>query len=217
MATKMCFFVGSNTAFEERIVEFEYVKGLAFSQKQKNVLSFHKSIKEQFPNVKILEVSTKSDTPLGVKLSAFNLTLGGYPLECVFQSSKVFEGEVSFPHLLCEEPRAAKQYIRESVTLPLVGFSYRGERFDLLPRSMFYDYLYVTALKESGLDLAELTDYDVFTDIEFNEKKAYNCQARSCAIYAYMLRTDTLEYHTSSRDRFRELYGKAKIEQLTLL
>ena len=38
MATKMCFAVGSSKAFDEIIVEFEYIKGMAFSQKQKNVL-----------------------------------------------------------------------------------------------------------------------------------------------------------------------------------
>ena len=121
MATKMCFAVGSNTAFEERIVEFEYIKGMAFSQKQKNVLSFHKSIKERFPTSRIIEISTKSQEPLGVKLSAFNLNLDGYPLECVFQSSKVFEGNIQFANLLFEEPKTAKQYIRENVTLPLIG------------------------------------------------------------------------------------------------
>ena len=60
MATKMCFAVGTDEAFEERIVKFEYIKGMAFSQKQKNVLSFHKSISEQFPGSRIIEISTKS-------------------------------------------------------------------------------------------------------------------------------------------------------------
>ena len=60
MATKMCFAVGRDVAFEEEIVEFEYIKGMAFSQKQKNVLSFHKSIQAMFPNSRIVEISTKS-------------------------------------------------------------------------------------------------------------------------------------------------------------
>ena len=217
MATKMCFSVGNDTAFNEIIVEFEYVKGMSFSQKQKNVLSFHKSIKERFPGCNIIEISTKSDIALGTKLSAFNLKLGGYPLECVFQSSKIFEGGISFPHLLYEDPKAAKQYARENVNLPIIGFRYGGELFDTTPRSMFYDYIYISALMESGLNLKELAKYDIFTDIEFNEKKAYNCQARSCAIYAYMLRQGSLEYHTSSKERFLELYKNKEVQQLTLL
>lgn len=215
MATKMCFAVGSNIAFEERIVEFEYIKGMAFSQKQKNVLSFHKSIQEKFPNNKIIEISTKSQSPLGVSLSAFNLKLDGYPLECVFQSSKVFEGNVQFKHLLFEEPKTAKQYIRENVSLHLKGFRYKGECFDLIPKTMFYDYIYISALLQSNIDTTTIADYDIFTDIEFNEKKAYNCQARACAIYAYMLRKGKVEYYMSSKERFKELYFHPAEGQLT--
>ena len=67
MATKMCFAVVDGKVYEERIVEFEYVKGMADSQKKKNVLSFHKSISEKYSNSKILEVSTKSWSDFGVK------------------------------------------------------------------------------------------------------------------------------------------------------
>ena len=55
MATKMCFRVNENKVFDEEIVTFTYVKGMAFSQKCKNVLSFHSSIQEQFPTSKILD------------------------------------------------------------------------------------------------------------------------------------------------------------------
>ena len=215
MATKMCFAVGTDKAFEERIVEFEYIKGMAFSQKQKNVLSFHKSISEQFPGSRIIEISTKSQTPIGVNLSAFNLKLDGYPLECVFQSSKVFEGNVQFENLLFEDPKTAKQYIRENVTLPLIGFRYKNEFFETLPRTLFYDYIYISALLQSNIDVSNIANYDIFTDIEFNEKKAYNCQARACAIYAYMLRKGKVEYYMSSRERFKELYTAPAEEQLS--
>ena len=216
MATKMCFAVGRDVAFEERIVEFEYIKGMAFSQKQKNVLSFHSSIQKVFPGSRIIEISTKSQSPLGVKLSAFNLRLDGYPLECVFQSSKLFEGNVQFNHLLLEEPKVAKQYIHDNVFLRLIGFKYKDEMFDLIPRTMFYDYIYISALIQSNIDVSDIANYDIFTDIEFNEKKAYNCQARACAIYAYMLRNENVEYYMSSKERFKELYITRTGEQLTL-
>ena len=216
MATKMCFAVGRDVAFEEEIVEFEYIKGMAFSQKQKNVLSFHKSIQAMFPNSRIVEISTKSQSRLGVKLSAFNLKLDGYPLECVFQSSKLFEGNVQFNHLLFEEPKVAKQYIHDNVSLRLIGFKYKGELFDLIPRTMFYDYIYISALIQSNIDVSDIANYDIFTDIEFNEKKAYNCQARACAIYAYMLRNENVEYYMSSKEKFKELYSTRTGEQLTL-
>ena len=217
MATKMCFAVGTGKAFEERIVEFEYIKGMAFSQKQKNVLSFHKSISEQFPGSRIIEISTKSQTPIGVKLSAFNLKLDGFPLECVFQSSKVFEGGVQYKNLLYEDPKSAKQFIRDNVFLPLANFNYNGKMFEIYPRTMFYDYIYISALLQSNIDTMEIARYDIFTDIEFNEKKQYNCQARACAIYAYMLRNRSVEYYMSSKERFKELHSTEVGEQLTLL
>ena len=216
MATKMCFAVGEDVAFEERIVEFEYIKGMAFSQKQKNVLSFHTSIQKMFPNSRIIEISTKSQSQLGVQLSAFNLRLDGYPLECVFQSSKLFEGNIQLNHLLFEEPKAAKQYIHNNVSLHLIGFKYKDELFDLIPRTMFYDYIYISALIQSDIDASDIANYDIFTDIEFNEKKAYNCQARACAIYAHMLRHGSVEYYMSSKERFKELYSARTGEQLTL-
>ena len=211
----MCFAVGNSKSFEEKIVEFEYIKGMAFSQKQKNVLSFHKSIQEKYPNSRIIEISTKSQSELGVKLSAFNLKLDGYPLECVFQSSKIFEGGLQYEHLLYEDPKAAKQYIRENVLLSVIGFKYKGEVFDTYPLSMFYDYIYISALLQSGKGIEDIANYDIFTDIEFNEKKQINCQARSCAIYAYMLRNGTLDYYMSSKEKFKELYDDSTGEQLT--
>ena len=70
MATKMCFRVNENKVFDEEIVTFTYVKGMAFSQKCKNVLSFHSSIQEQFPTSKILIFNNR-----GEQFSKIQLTL----------------------------------------------------------------------------------------------------------------------------------------------
>jgi type I restriction enzyme M protein len=51
-----------------------------------------------------------------------------------------------------------------------------------------------------------LVEYDLFTDIEFNEKKGLNCQARSCAIYSYMLRTGTVDKYMGSMESFKKIY-----------
>ena len=50
-------------------------------------------------------------------------------------------------------------------------------------------------------------DYDLFTDIEFNEKKGLNCQSRACAIYSYMLRTGTVEKYMGSMSEFEKIYS----------
>ena len=209
MATKMCFFT------DEKIISFTYIKGLAFSQKQKNVLSFHSSIQSTYPKHRILEVSTKSLNPLGVKLSAFNLKLDGFPLESVFQSSKVFADGTQYTFLKSYAPRDAKQFIRENATTALSSFRYNGAEFPLIPKSMFYDYIYIRALMAIHEISMALKDYDIFTDIEFNEKKQINCQARACAIYSYMLKTNSVEFFMSSLPNFETLYLQKEEKQLS--
>ena len=52
----------------------------------------------------------------------------------------------------------------------------------------------------------ELSRYDIFTDIEFNEKKGLNCQARACAIFSYMLRTNSVDEYMVTMEKFKEIY-----------
>ena len=78
----------------ERSVEFEYHSGFSVQQKQRSVASLHSSFGVQFPELHILEVSSKGKVELGVRLSAFNLMIqhgdrGAYSVESAFQSSKV--------------------------------------------------------------------------------------------------------------------------------
>ena len=77
MASRM-FFVScpaDNIVFKECYCDFEYHGGFALSQKQKCIKSLHESILKQNPELKLLEISTKSTQALGVALSAFNLEL----------------------------------------------------------------------------------------------------------------------------------------------
>ena len=206
MATKMCFKVNENKGFDEEIVEFTYVKGMAFSQKCKNVLSFHSSIQKQFPSAKLLEISTKSYNPLGVALSAFNLTLDGCPIECLYHSSKVFTDGTDFEFLKTYLPRDAKRYVRENGDRVLKCYRYNGKEISLDTRTLFYDFIYICALMQHPEVSSVLVEYDLFTDIEFNEKKGLNCQARSCAIYSYMLRTGSVDKYMGSMEDFEKIY-----------
>ena len=206
MATKMCFKVNEEKVFDEEIVTFTYIKGMAFSQKCKNVLSFHSSIQEQFPSCKILEISTKSSNPLGVALSAFNLTLDGHPVECIYHASKVFEDGSCFEFLKGYAPRDAKRYMRENGTGVLKCYVFNGKEISFETKTMFYDYIYIKALMQHPELSSALIDYDIFTDIEFNEKKGLNCQARSCSIYSYMLRTGTVDKYMDSMESFEKIY-----------
>ena len=206
MATKMCFKVNEEKVFDEKIVAFTYVKGMAFSQKCKNVLSFHSSIQAQFLGAKILEISTKSNNPLGVALSAFNLTLDGCPVECLYHSGKVFTDGTDFEFLKTYLPRDAKRYVRENSDKVLKCYRYNGKEISLNTGTLFYDYIYIRALMQHPEVSSALMEYDLFTDIEFNEKKGLNCQARSCAIYSYMLRTGTVDKYMNSMESFEKIY-----------
>ena len=205
MATKMCFIVDEKNIFLEEIISFEYVKGLAFSRKQKNVLSFHKSIKELYPDKKIMEISTKSFDEIGVRCSAFNLKLNGYYFESVFQSSKVFEGNVRYDYLKYRLPKEAKQFINDTEHGDLKYFEYNNQIFPLEPKSIFYDYLYIQALIAMNIKDDELLNSDIFTDIEFNEKKQYNCQARAMCIYVSLIRQNLLEEGMKDLESFNRI------------
>lgn len=76
-------------------IDIESSEGKSFQEKQNNIKILHQKFNELHKYEKIIEISTKSNIKLGRELSAFNLKYDldykEYPLECVFQSSKVFE------------------------------------------------------------------------------------------------------------------------------
>ena len=60
---------------------------------------------------------------------------------------------------------------------------------DVRAKTAFYDYIYISALiKNFGYDL-NISEYQWFTDIEFNPQKSINCQARAVAIYVALQKT----------------------------
>jgi hypothetical protein len=48
--------------------------------------------------------------------------------------------------------------------------------------------LYLYALRDHADYLQRLYQYDGFSDIEFNPKKSYSCQARTCAMLVSLLK-----------------------------
>ena len=212
MASRPVYYI-QNGQVCERSIEFEWFAGFAISQKQKSVNSLHSAIRTLVPDAHPLEISTKSTEPLGVKLSAFNLTLDGRPLECVFQSSKVFDDGTGKPHTewLSLHPKEAKTAAGavHSAGLKLTAFEYNGIRFPLLPKTAFYDYIYLIAVRESltADEIARLADFDHFTDIEFNPKRSLNTQARTAALLKQML-SEFCELPSLTPDEFIEYHKK---------
>lgn len=178
MATRLAFYAKDKMVYS-RAVEFEWMPGLSVAQKKRSIANMHRQI-----NANTLEVSTKSETELGRKLSAFTLHLNGVVLENVFQSSKCFAAGGPYKDLLAVSPREAKRDERLRSSGALKCFEFNGETWDLEPKTAFYDYIYVKAVKESLSkdQIQEVLNYDYFTDIEFNHNKSLNTQARSIAL-----------------------------------
>ena len=75
---------------------------------------------------------------------------------------------------------------------------YGDDEWPLIPRTRFYDWLYITALSQNKELSEAVINYNAFTDIEFNPRKSINCQARSAAIYVSLYRAGKLEEYLSS-------------------
>jgi type I restriction enzyme M protein len=198
--------------FIEKKVKFDFYGGFDISQKRKTITSFHEAIKKQNANLNILEVSSKSQDDIGVKLSAFNLEYDNgderYKVENIYQSSKVFEKGGAFEDLLYCSPRDAKRDERLKTSGAITCFEFNNEIWELEPKSAFYDYIYLKALYQNKDLQDEIFNYNVFTDIEFNPKKSINCQARSVAIFISLSKQGLLDKTLENKDSFMEVYKK---------
>ncbi len=208
MATRPLFVPSTNPQnLSKRInLEFCWHAGMAVTQKQKSIKSLHEAAAlKRFANV--LEISSKSENPHGVKLSAFNLKLRlpdgrSVSVENAFQAGKRFEKGGPFLDLLDKSAREAKQDPRLSSSGNLMAFELSGEMWPLLPVTAFYDWLYLTALKQNSALSQVLLEFDGFTDIEFNPERSLNCQAASAALFVSLVRRGELDSVMSSRDSF---------------
>lgn len=219
MANRPVFFVKTESPFfQEEIVSFQFSPGFSVVQKQKNIRNIHDAFIEKHHNARILEISSKSFSPLGVQLSAFNLsiTVSGKrtTVESAFQSSKVFEGGGPFSDLLSQPSYAAKKDPRLHDSGKLLQFLLNGTVFPLEPKTFFYDWLYITALSDNQELSERLCQYNAFTDIEFNPEKSINCQARSAAIFVSISKMGKLEEAMRSPESFcAVIYGNNTLSE----
>jgi hypothetical protein len=205
------------TLVTTRLIEFKWFPGMAVVQKQKSIESLHEAAK-QIPGISsLLEVSSKSTTPLGVDLSAFNLMITTlkynktFSVESAFQSSKVFERGGPFIDLLDKTSREAKKDERLQKSGRLKCFKFFGTEWGLEPQTAFYDWLYINALKKNINYAEQIKEYSAFTDIEFNPERSINCQAYSVALFVSLQSRNLLEYATSSQAAFLEVVSGAPI------
>lgn len=222
MAKRKYFVVGNGIdTFYERECEFVYYNGFSLSQKRKSIESFHHSI-IQNNNFNILEISSKSPVQLGISLSAFNLKydLNGVllPLECVYQSAKVFELGGPYKDLLVGSPLDSKRDVRLSNSGLLIGFELNGRRFPTEPKTLFYDWLYCNAIHNHNELSKKIQEYECFTDIEYNQQRSINSQARSAAIYVGLCKSKKIEEALMNIDNFQRLSysNNIKFKQLNI-
>jgi hypothetical protein len=192
---------------KQLLMRLTWHPGFAPSQKKKNIIALHESA-VRAGYAPLLEVSTKSDEKVGQRLSAFNLKVtteggGKLTLESAFQGSKVFERGGPFTDLYEAEARDARRDPRLKESGKLVAFKFSNVCFPLEPKTVFYDWLYITALYEHREWLRRhIFHYAGFTDIEFNPERSINCQARSCALLLTLMKNGWLDDAVSSPDAF---------------
>lgn len=200
MAKRLVFEVTSDEKlFARREVNFQWHGGFALTQSRKNIRALHENYLAIHPDKKVLEISSKSEDELGVKLSAFNLMIRRgekvFSVEAAFQSSKVFEHGGPFVDLLDKPSIKAKKDPRLKSSGNIVAFNFEGRDFSRIPLTYFYNRLYIGALvknKELADELIE-RKFDAFTDIAFNPDKGRNCQAEAVAIFVSLSRKNLLD------------------------
>lgn len=195
-------------------IEFTWHPGMSKSQKQKSIRSLHDAAKQTRGIEKILEISSKSEDELGIRLSAFNLmlTANGFSasIEVLFQGSKVFSKGGPFTDIYRKTSREAKKDERLRESGQLIAFRYNDRDWPLNPQTVFYDWLYLSALRQNPSLSERLLEYDGFSDIEFNPEKSINCQAASAALYKSLAERDLIDVALSSPDEFIKIHEAQK-------
>lgn len=201
---------------QEILVSFKWNPGFAPVQKKKNIAAMHEAARAKGLSP-LLEVSTKSGERLGQRLSAFNLKIetprGAISIESAYQGSKVFKKGGPYTDLYDADSRAAKKDPRVKDSGPLTGFNFFGQLWPLVPKTAFYDWLYISALEPHEEFLRCLFTYGGFTDIEFNPEKSLNCQARTCALLVSLIKLGALKQALRSQSDFIAMIASDSFKQ----
>ena len=194
----------------EVVVDFKWYAGMAVTRKQMSIDSLHRAARDEHGIHPILEVSSRSSDALGRALSAFRLPLQlrdgrETTVESAFQGSKVFSSGGPFVDLYDSDGSIARRDPRIRNSGELIGFEFDGQSWPTSPVHGFYEWLYNLGLERSELDDAELVQFAGFTDIEYNPKRSWNCQARAVARRQGMLRVGMKP--TEDRSAFLQALG----------
>ena len=210
MANRPVFEVSLDSKlFVRKDIEFQWFRGFAVSQKRKCINSLHQNYLLLNKDKHILEISSKSENELGVKLSAFNLMIHkngkSFSVESAYQSGKIFEHGGPYIDLLDKPSINAKKDERLKNNGQIIGFSFYNETFSINPLTYFYNWLYINALNDNDDLNKQLINYDAFTDIVFNPQKSLNCQAAAAAIYVSLRKQNLLQQALKDKNLFLKI------------
>jgi hypothetical protein len=196
----------SQPLVNEILIEFEWHPGMSLQQKQRTINSLHKSA-EKRGITPILEISTKSPSDLGKSLSAFNLQIETNAqqkicVEAAYQGGKIFENGGPYKDLYGFTGRQIKKDERLRNSGNLIAFEFNSGRWPLEPKTLFYDWLYVTALYQNSDLASQLLTFKGYSDIEFNPKKSVNCQARAAGLFVALQHRNLLLPTISNKEEF---------------
>ena len=134
-------------------------------------------------------------------------------VESVFQGSKVFEKGGPFTDIYELPGNAAKKDERLRNSGVLIGFDLLGDKWELEPKTAFYDWLYINAVHQNPKLGEQLEQFNGFSDIEFNPEKSINCQARSAALYVSLNNQGLLKEALLSKEHYLKILAHENGDQ----
>ena len=140
-------------------------------------------------DLRVLEISSRSDEPLGRSLSAMRLRAAdtdddrSLPVESVYQAAKCY-GESGPDERPLPNGFDAKRRDRERRgSGPLTGFRHGGTFWPAASGSAFYDRLWIKAAGTAAANpTRNLHDYAAFSDQFHRPGQSVACQARTAAM-----------------------------------
>ena len=151
-------------------------------------------------HLQVLEISSRSDEPLGRSLSAMRLRAAdtddvrGLPVESIYQAAKCYGDQGPDEQPLPNGFDAKRRDRERRGAGALAGFEHDGRFWPATSGSAFYDRLWIKAAgAAAGEDPASLHGYAAFSDQFHRPGQAVACQARAAAMLVGLDRAGQLD------------------------
>ncbi len=139
--------------------------------------------------LRVLEISSRGDEPLGRSLSAMRLRAAdtddnrGLPIGSIYQAAKCYGDRGPDPSPLPNGFDAKRRDRERGAAGPLNGFEHNGTFWPAASGSAFYDRLWIKAAGAAGAHPTQnLHGYAAFSDQFHRPGQSVACQARAAAM-----------------------------------